>query len=68
MSQSINEECVGPSSSLAGKASTCEGCPNQGACASGAGAVDPSTQIINDKISLIKHKILVLSGKGGMSI
>ena len=29
-----NESCVGPSSEGAGKASSCEGCPNQQACAS----------------------------------
>ncbi len=28
-----NEDCVGPSSEKAGKASGCEGCPNQKACA-----------------------------------
>lgn len=31
-----NETCVGPSSENAGKASSCAGCPNQSACASGA--------------------------------
>jgi hypothetical protein len=31
-----NETCVGPSSETAGKASSCAGCPNQSACASGA--------------------------------
>eukprot|EP01036_Dinobryon_divergens_P057031 gene57031-76150_t len=38
-----NEECVGPASSDAGKASGCAGCPNQSACASGSGqvTVDP---------------------------
>lgn len=30
-----NDTCVGPSSENAGKASSCAGCPNQGACASG---------------------------------
>jgi hypothetical protein len=30
-----NETCVGPSSENAGKASSCAGCPNQGACSSG---------------------------------
>ena len=28
-----NEECVGPASESAGKASGCDGCPNQKACA-----------------------------------
>ncbi len=32
-----NETCVGPAAENAGKASSCAGCPNQSACASGAG-------------------------------
>ena len=31
-----NDGCVGPTSSDAGKASACAGCPNQTACSSGA--------------------------------
>ena len=31
--EKANEDCVGPSSEKAGKASGCEGCPNQKACA-----------------------------------
>ena len=62
-----NEGCVGPDSALAGKASGCAGCPNQGACASGeAQTVDPSLAYVADRMSLIKHKVLVLSGKGGV--
>ena len=62
-----NEECVGPASDVAGKASGCSGCPNQNACASGKGKeVDPSIAIVSDRMSKIKHKILVLSGKGGV--
>lgn len=33
--ENANAECVGPSSAEAGKAASCEGCPNQSACASG---------------------------------
>ena len=71
MSSSIpedaNEGCVGPASDKAGKANACAGCPNQSACASGAGqAVDPALAYVNDRMALIKHKILVLSGKGGV--
>ena len=33
-----NEQCVGPSSEQAGKASGCAGCPNQAKCASGEAA------------------------------
>jgi hypothetical protein len=66
-SNNINEECVGPTSELAGKVSSCQGCPNQGICASGEGAkqVDPATAHIMDRCNLIKNKLLVLSGKGG---
>lgn len=58
--------CVGPSSDQAGKASSCAGCPNQAACASGEAKVDPALAQVNDRMSQVKHKILVLSGKGGV--
>mmetsp|Transcript_17425 Transcript_17425/g.17514 ORF Transcript_17425/g.17514 Transcript_17425/m.17514 type:complete len:375 (-) Transcript_17425:138-1262(-) len=63
-----NEGCVGPSSDTAGKASACEGCPNQRACATGAGknAADPAVEEIKARLASVKHKILVLSGKGGV--
>ena len=62
-----NEGCVGPKSEDAGKAGACAGCPNQAACASGAGkAVDPVIAQVASHLSGIKHKILVLSGKGGV--
>jgi Mrp family chromosome partitioning ATPase len=63
-----NEGCVGPSSKDAGKASACDGCPNQSACASGAGAgaPDPAVQAVKDRMAQVKHKLLVLSGKGGV--
>lgn len=62
-----NEGCVGPQSEQAGKASGCAGCPNQGACSSGeAKAADPALAYVADRMSLIKHKVLVLSGKGGV--
>ncbi|XP_067944708.1 cytosolic Fe-S cluster assembly factor NUBP1 homolog [Watersipora subatra] len=61
------EHCPGTDSTEAGKASACQGCPNQQICASAKPApVDPAIQLINDKFSGIKHKILVLSGKGGV--
>jgi Mrp family chromosome partitioning ATPase len=38
-----------------------------GACASGAAsAPDPAIAFVSDRLSRIKHKILVLSGKGGV--
>jgi len=62
-----NEGCVGPSSDAAGKAAACAGCPNQSACASGAGkAEDPAVEQISVRLKSVKHKILVLSGKGGV--
>ena len=62
-----NETCVGPSSETAGKASSCEGCPNQKACAEGKGREeDPDLDIIKQRLSGVKRKVLVLSGKGGV--
>jgi Mrp family chromosome partitioning ATPase len=65
--ENANAECVGPSSELAGKASSCAGCPNQGSCASGE---NKNNLVQNDEISSkllnVKHKLLVLSGKGGV--
>lgn len=60
-----NSGCVGPSSESAGKAEGCAGCPNQGACASGAAGVG-ATASSSVPLANIKHKILVLSGKGGV--
>jgi len=66
-----NQGCVGPASDAAGKTSGCSGCPNQGACSSGAAKAlmeqgDPAIQEVKARLSSVKHKILVLSGKGGV--
>ena len=62
-----NEECPGVGSNKAGKASSCEGCPNQAKCASGeAAAPDPAIEMVANRLKDVKHKILVLSGKGGV--
>ncbi|XP_027141471.1 cytosolic Fe-S cluster assembly factor nubp1 [Larimichthys crocea] len=62
-----NEHCPGTQSEQAGKTSSCQGCPNQKLCASGATkAPDPAIAEIGAKLSTVKHKILVLSGKGGV--
>ena len=62
-----NEECVGPESERAGKASGCDGCPNQQKCASGEGRQeDPDIPAICERLKDVKHKVLVLSGKGGV--
>jgi len=62
-----NAHCPGTKSTQAGKEDSCKGCPNQNICASGIqNAPDPSLAIIKEKMSSIKNKILVLSGKGGV--
>lgn len=62
-----NTGCVGPESEQAGKASSCEGCPNQSLCASGeARKPDPAIAEVRERLAEIQHKILVLSGKGGV--
>ncbi|OWF54112.1 cytosolic Fe-S cluster assembly factor NUBP2 homolog [Mizuhopecten yessoensis] len=57
-------ECPSDSAE-AGKASVCEGCPGQAYCQS-QGGVDPDQEGIDLRMGAIKHKILVLSGKGGV--
>jgi len=62
-----NEDCVGVMSESAGQAAGCAGCPNQKACASGeARKADPAVAHVKEKLSGVKRKILVLSGKGGV--
>ncbi|XP_045496065.1 cytosolic Fe-S cluster assembly factor NUBP1 homolog [Colias croceus] len=59
--------CPGTQSEDAGKASACAGCPNQNICASGVpSGPDPAIEIIKNRLSNVKHKILILSGKGGV--
>ncbi|XP_018015693.1 cytosolic Fe-S cluster assembly factor NUBP1 homolog [Hyalella azteca] len=61
------EHCPGTDSSNAGQASACAGCPNQQICASGAAAApDPDLAAILARLATIKHKLVVLSGKGGV--
>lgn len=65
--ENANEHCPGVESDKAGKDSACAGCPNQNICASGeAKQEDPAVAEIGKKFANIKHKILVLSGKGGV--
>jgi len=65
--ENANEGCVGPESQMAGKASSCAGCPNQAKCASGKGAEpDPAAEKVKEAFEGVKHTILVLSGKGGV--
>nr|CAD7400744.1 unnamed protein product [Timema cristinae] len=61
------EHCPGTESESAGKVSACQGCPNQDICASGATkGPDPGVALVKSRLSSVKHKILVLSGKGGV--
>ncbi|CAN0057373.1 unnamed protein product, partial [Phaeothamnion confervicola] len=65
--ENANVGCVGVRSELAGKTSSCAGCPSQQACASGkARSPDPAVGVVSERLSDIKHTILVLSGKGGV--
>lgn len=61
------EHCPGTQSDNAGKSSACAGCPNQQICATGAvKGPDPDIGDIVARMETVKHKILVLSGKGGV--
>ncbi|KNH04704.1 nucleotide-binding protein [Perkinsela sp. CCAP 1560/4] len=66
-SEDKNAHCVGPTSADAGTASACAGCPNQSLCSSGAFSQrDPELDIIQEKLREVRHKLLILSGKGGV--
>ncbi|XP_036876579.1 cytosolic Fe-S cluster assembly factor NUBP1 isoform X2 [Manis javanica] len=65
--EEVPQGCPGTGSAQAGRGASCQGCPNQRLCASGAGATpDPAIEEIKEKMKTVKHKILVLSGKGGV--
>lgn len=59
-------DCPGTSSETAGKSAACAGCPNQELCATAPKGPDPDLIAIEQRMRNIKHKILVLSGKGGV--
>lgn len=64
--ENANEDCPGTESDLAGKSDACKGCPNQEACATAPKGPDPDLVTIVERMATVKHKILVLSGKGGV--
>ncbi|KAL3081482.1 hypothetical protein niasHT_036546 [Heterodera trifolii] len=64
--EDANENCPGTASANAGKTSACAGCPNQSACSTGERAVDPDIALITQRLAGVKHKLLILSGKGGV--
>ncbi|XP_037087463.1 cytosolic Fe-S cluster assembly factor NBP35-like [Pollicipes pollicipes] len=49
----------------AGRALGCQGCPGQALCQA-QGGPDPKQTALNIRMKAIKHKILVMSGKGGV--
>jgi Mrp family chromosome partitioning ATPase len=68
-----NAGCVGATAEGAGKASACDGCPNQKACSSGSfnspeakAAAEQQTSALQQSLTNVSHVILVLSGKGGV--
>jgi len=61
------ESCPGTGTEQSGKADACAGCPNQNICAAAGPALpDPDIALIAERLAGVKHKILVLSGKGGV--
>eukprot|EP00976_Prorocentrum_cordatum_P061028 1176136-Prorocentrum_minimum.AAC.1 len=57
---------AGTASDQAGKADGCKGCPNAAVCATAPKGPDPDLEAIAARLSSVKHKVLVLSGKGGV--
>ncbi|KAJ6321116.1 hypothetical protein OIU78_016342 [Salix suchowensis] len=55
-----------PQADSAGKSDACQGCPNQQECATAPKGPDPHLVAIAERMATVKHKILVLSGKGGV--
>eukprot|EP01012_Entosiphon_sulcatum_P036055 TRINITY_DN45887_c0_g1_i1.p1 TRINITY_DN45887_c0_g1~~TRINITY_DN45887_c0_g1_i1.p1 ORF type:complete len:331 (-),score=56.88 TRINITY_DN45887_c0_g1_i1:104-1096(-) len=60
------EHCPGPTTANAGNASACQGCPNQRICQAGPPPPDPDLPLMKERMAQVKHKVLVLSGKGGV--
>ncbi|VDK48399.1 unnamed protein product [Anisakis simplex] len=65
--ENANAHCPGTASEEAGKTSSCAGCPNQTVCSSGE-LRKPDTDVVymSDRLKSVKHKLLILSGKGGV--
>jgi len=61
------QSCPGTESEDAGKTSACAGCPNQKICSAGLPKQpDPGIEQVKWRLASVKHKIIVLSGKGGV--
>ncbi|KAL9649931.1 hypothetical protein ABK040_008668 [Willaertia magna] len=65
---SVPEQCPGVESNQAGKTNACQGCPNQSLCSTGTmkETIEKETKEIKESLKTIKHKLLILSGKGGV--
>ncbi|XP_029655070.1 cytosolic Fe-S cluster assembly factor nubp1-B-like [Octopus sinensis] len=64
-------KCPGIDSKAAGKADACSNCPNRNNCLSRDNesvnkVIESSIDEIKSRLGLVKHKIIVLSGKGGV--
>ena len=64
--QGANEHCPGTGAADAGRASACEGCPNQSACAAAPAGPDPDVAAVAARLARVRRVVLVLSGKGGV--
>lgn len=62
----LTEHCPGPESQQAGKMDACAGCPNQQICATAPKGPDPDIPLIQARMATVEHKLLILSGKGGV--
>nr|CCC93384.1 putative nucleotide binding protein [Trypanosoma congolense IL3000] len=62
----VNENCIGPDNAEAGIAPSCRGCPNATICANAPKGPDPDIELIKQRLSGVKHKVLIVSGKGGV--
>ncbi|KAL3877442.1 hypothetical protein ACJMK2_035239 [Sinanodonta woodiana] len=58
--------CPGTRSEKAGEDKACSGCPNQSVCASAPKGPDPAIQEVKERLYSVKHKVIILSGKGGV--
>lgn len=58
--------CPGPGSEKAGKDEACQTCANKNICENMPNGPDTDIPLITENLSGVKHKILVLSGKGGV--
>lgn len=61
------ENCPGVQSANAGLGSACQGCPNQRICSDPNKKLeDPGKALVAEAMKDVQHKLLILSGKGGV--